>query len=59
MVVWTDKAKSSLKAIYNYIKEDSIFYAEEVRRKFISESKMLEDFPMIGRVVPETENENI
>lgn len=59
MVEWTDKAKSSLKAIYNYIKEDSLFYAEEVRNKFIIESKKLEDFPQIGRVVPESDNENI
>ncbi len=59
MVIWTGKAKSSLKAIYNYIKVDSQFYAEEVRTKFIYESRKLEDFPKLGRIVPETEKENI
>lgn len=59
MVVWTDKAKHSLKNIYYYIKEDSSFYAEEVKRKFIFESKKLSAFPYLGRVVPEIDNVNI
>ncbi len=59
MVAWTDKAKSSLKNIFYYIKEDSPFYAEEVKKKFIFESKKLSDFPKLGRIVPEVENDNI
>ncbi|MBN2834785.1 MAG: type II toxin-antitoxin system RelE/ParE family toxin [Candidatus Delongbacteria bacterium] len=59
MVAWTGKAKSSLRNIFNYIREDSSFYAEEVKKKFIYESKKLSDFPKLGRIVPEVEDENI
>jgi len=59
LVEWTDKAKSSLRSIYNYIRNDSGFYAEEVRYKFITESEKLNKFPRLGRIVPETSNENI
>ncbi|QEN04357.1 type II toxin-antitoxin system RelE/ParE family toxin [Thiospirochaeta perfilievii] len=59
MVAWTDKAKSSLRNIFNYIKEDSPFYAKEVKKKFIFESKKLSDFLKLGRIVPEVEDDNI
>lgn len=59
VVLWTNKAKSSLKNIFTYIKADSPYYAEEVKKKFLNESKKLQDFPQMGRIVPELDNSDI
>jgi toxin ParE1/3/4 len=59
LVAWTDKAKFSLRNIFYYIKKDSPFYATEVKNKFLFESQKLSDFPKLGRIVPEVEDENI
>ena len=56
MVRWTSPAKRDLKRIYDYIAEDSIFYARKVTEDIVSKSEFLEDFPEMGRVVPELEN---
>lgn len=59
MVIWSDPAKDDLKKIHEYIKKDSEFYAIKVTQQFIEESDNLEEFPKMGRVVPEIEDENI
>ncbi len=53
MVRWSVPAKRDLRQIYNYIAGDSRYYARQVVEKIVSKSEILEDFPEIGRTVPE------
>ena len=53
MVRWSVPAKRDLRQIYNYIAADSRYYARQVVEKIVSKSEILEDFPEIGRIVPE------
>ena len=59
MVNWSEPAKNSLKQIYDFISKDSNYYAKEVINKIINESEKLNDFPKLGRIVPEINDENI
>ncbi len=53
MVKWSVPAKRDLRQIYNYISGDSKYYARQVVEKIVDKSELLEDFPEIGRIVPE------
>ena len=59
MVNWSNPAKKSLRQIYEYISQDSLYYAKEVTDKIVSETEKLIEFPKIGRIVPELDNGNI
>ena len=59
MVIWSDPAKKELKAIYDYIAEDSKIYAKKVVNSIIEKTDYIDNFPKCGRIVPEIENENI
>jgi len=59
VVIWTLPAKHDLKKIYDYIAEDSKYYALKVSQEFVVKSEALLDFPEMGRVVPEIEDPNI
>ncbi len=59
MVKWSSPAKRDLKRIFDYIAEDSVFYAKKVVEDIVSKSEYLEDFPEIGRMVPELEDPNV
>ncbi|MBN2736073.1 MAG: type II toxin-antitoxin system RelE/ParE family toxin [Spirochaetales bacterium] len=59
MVIWSDRAKNSLRQIYDFIATDSTYYAKEVILKIIGETDKLVELPNIGRIVPETNNEKI
>ncbi len=59
MVIWTEPARDNLRSIYDYIADDSKYYAEEVITSIIEKTEPLDTFPEIGRVVPELMNENI
>ena len=59
MVRWTSPAKRDLKRIYDYIAEDSVFYAKKVVEDIVSRSEILENLPEIGRMVPELGNPDI
>ncbi len=56
-VVWTEKSEKSLKAIYDYIYKDSKFYAGRFINSLIKSTEKLELFPIMGRVVPEFNND--
>ena len=58
-VIWTTIARSDLKSIYEYISEDSGFYAKRFIEKLIDKVEILETYPNMGRVVPEFENQKI
>jgi len=59
MVIWSKPAKNDLKKIYDYIAGDSKYYAAKVAQEFVEKSQRLEEFPQMGRVVPEIESPNI
>jgi len=48
-----------LKKIYDYIARDSKYYAEKVSQDILERSEKLNEFPEIGRIVPEIGEVNI
>ena len=59
MVIWAIPAKQDLKKIYDYIARDSKYYAEKVSQDILERSEKLNEFPEIGRIVPEIGEVNI
>ena len=59
MVTWSIPAKNDLKQIYDFIAKDSKRYAQKVSRDIIGKTEELNDFPKIGRIVPEIGNPDI
>ena len=59
MVIWTIPAKHDLKKIYDYIAEDSQYYAKEVTEKIVELTTNLGTFSQKGRIVPELKKETI
>ncbi len=58
-IVWTNNALTDLSEIGEYIATDSRKYAEITVSKLYHKTKVLEEYPRIGRIVPEAEQENI
>lgn len=52
-VKFTDQSIDDLNDIAEYISNDSVFYAELQIQKLINRTDILENFPLIGRIVPE------
>ncbi len=59
MVIWADPAKNDLRAIHDFIASDSKYYAKKVIQDIIDRTNIIEKYPMIGRKVPETDDENV
>jgi len=59
VVKWTIAAKLDLKSIHDYIKRDSKYYAQKVSQDIIEKTEILNNFPEIGRIVPEINDNNI
>lgn len=55
-VIWTEKAAAHLKAIHDYIAEDSPVYASRFIKALVHATLKLETFPRAGRSVPEFEH---
>jgi toxin ParE1/3/4 len=58
-VIWTDKSTAHLKAIHDYIAEDSSVYALNFVKKLVKATLKLEVFPFAGRMVPEFEHSSL
>lgn len=58
-IEWTQPAFLDLERIRDYISRDSEHYAVRFIEKIIEAVEGLEDFPRMGRPVPEAEDENI
>lgn len=58
-IEWTQPAVQDLESIRDYISRDSEYYAARFIEKIIEAVEKLEKFPMLGRPVPEIEDENI
>ena len=59
MVIWSEPARKNLKQIYDFISQDSEYYAKEVVDKIVNQSEKIAELPKMGREVPEISNENI
>lgn len=58
-IVWTEKASAHLKAIHDYIAEDSSVYATMFIKSLVKATAKLEVFPTAGRLVPEFEGTSV
>ena len=59
VVSWSPEALEDLEAIAEYINRDSAFYARAVVTKIVRAARDINEFPWIGRVVPEFGDEKI
>ena len=59
IVIWSSRAVEDLESIAAYIAQDSEAYAASVVRTIIQKTRVLFDFPSIGRVVPEFDSDSI
>ena len=50
---WSPEALEDIESIANYIERDSPNYAKSVVEKIFDKAELLEEFPELGRVVPE------
>ena len=56
---WTEPSLLDLENIREYIAKDSEYYAERFIARIIEAAETLQQFPLIGRAVPEAEDETI
>ena len=56
---WTDPAIESLRNLHSYIAKDSEIYASSFVQRIVLAVEKLTDFPRLGRVVPEADDETI
>ncbi|MBQ0721361.1 MAG: type II toxin-antitoxin system RelE/ParE family toxin [Gammaproteobacteria bacterium] len=56
---WSPQAVEDIQAIAEFISRDSPAYASSVVAAVVETTRSLPDFPLIGRVVPELNNEQI
>lgn len=59
MVKWSDNSKKQLASIFSYIAEDSKVYALKMINSITDQTRKLENFPKMGKIVSEFNNENI
>ncbi len=59
MVRWSGPAKKDLRRIFDYIAKDSVYYASSVTQTIVDKSESLNDFPQMGRIVPEIGESNV
>jgi addiction module RelE/StbE family toxin len=58
-VYWSDHAKRELRAIHDYIAQNSRRYAQGVVDRITQKTKLLKKFPLLGAEVPEYEDASI
>lgn len=56
---WSEEALEDIESIAPYIEKDSPAYAKSVISKFFEKAEILENFPSLGRIVPELNDNNI
>jgi toxin ParE1/3/4 len=58
-VAWSPEAIEDIESIADYLARDSEYYARAVVAEILSVSRLIPEFPLIGRVVPEIGDESI
>jgi plasmid stabilization system protein ParE len=59
LIIWSRRATEDLEAIAAYIAQDSEAYAASVIRNILQKTRVLSEFPQIGRIVPEFDDGSI
>jgi len=59
VIIWSERAVEDIESIAAYIAHDSEFYAASVVRTILQKTRRLAEFPYIGRVVPEFDDDTI
>jgi len=55
VIEWSHRARSDIRDLKAYIAKDSPYYARRFTERVIASVEKLEEFPKIGRPVPEVE----
>ena len=58
-LIWTEPALNDLQAIFDYISIDSEYYASIFVNEIIDSVEKIADFPKMGRIVPEYQQDDI
>lgn len=58
-VIWTQRALSDLEDIGEYISKDSVLYAKITLEKIINTASVIENNPLMGRIVAEVNDKTI
>jgi plasmid stabilization system protein ParE len=58
-IIWSAQAREDLRDIVTFIAQDNPQVAESYAYHFMSKVDVLAQFPLLGRVVPEEQDENI
>jgi len=58
MVIWTPRARTDLKAIHDYIAQDSPLTAKRIIRELIQKTDSLLVSPHLGKKCPSLNNRN-
>jgi toxin ParE1/3/4 len=58
-VRWTTQAADDLQAIYDFIARDSEQYAQAIVEGILAATDGLEQFPFLGRLVPERQRNDL
>jgi plasmid stabilization system protein ParE len=58
-ILWTDPAIEDLRNLHSYIAKDSEVYASSFVERIILAVEKLANFPRLGRVVPEADEQTI
>ena len=58
-VSWSPEALADVDDIASCIVRDSAFYAQGVVSKIVENARNLKNFPLVGRIVPELDNDHI
>jgi toxin ParE1/3/4 len=53
VIEWSQRARSDIRDLKAYIAKDSPYYAQRFIERVIASVEKLEEFPKIGRPVPE------
>lgn len=58
-VYWLEEATNDLEQIYDFISQDSIYYAIKTANEIILKTDILREQPYIDRIILEIDNPNI
>ena len=58
-IEWSEEALEDIESIATYIEKDSTVYAKSVVSKIFEKAEILQEFPELGRKVPETNDVTI
>ncbi len=58
-IIWTSQALDDVEAICKFIARDSNHYAHLFANKIIEKANIVESFPNVSRIVPESNQESI